>query len=144
MIITNEAYLKMINSPVVPPETGGIMGSKNGIICEYFFDRGILNSNFAIYSPDINNLNKQILVWESKNIVFSGFSHTHPIGQQTLSDDDIVYIKSIMINMPDNINSLYFPIIIPRLKIFPYIAVWNNNCFSIFKSKLKIIYKEVK
>ena len=139
MKINSDIYFKMIDCPSAPPETGGILGSKNGIICEYFFDEGLANLSRAIYKPDINKLNKQISIWSNERTAFCGIAHTHLLGQDSLSDDDIIYIKSIMNSMPASIKFLYFPIIIPKQHIFPYKAFRNGNNISIVSSRLNIV-----
>lgn len=139
MKINNNIYLKMLTCPNVPPETGGILGSKNGIICEYFFDEGLADSSRAIYKPDIDKLNKQISIWNNERTAFCGIAHTHIFGQHSLSDDDIIYIKSIMNSMPASVKFLYFPIIIPKQYIFPYKAFRNGNNISIVSNRLIII-----
>ncbi len=134
----------MLNCPIVPPETGGMLGGKNGIICKYFFDIGIVNSDMAIYKPDVNAINKQISVWSNVGINFLGLAHTHPEGQCSLSDDDFIYIEAIMKSMPESVKFLYFPIIIPNSCLIPYKAVYDGKSISVTKSKLKIISEEVK
>ena len=53
--------------------------------------------------------------------------HSHPIGQETLSKDDVEYINSIFDSMPDSVTELYFPIVIPKSHIIVYKAIRENH-----------------
>lgn len=66
--------------------------------------------------------------------------HSHPIGQEILSRDDIEYIKTIFDSMPDSVMELYFPIVIPKSHIIAYKATRKNHriCFE----KDSVVIKE--
>ena len=51
MKIRKNTYLKILNSysTLVPPEEGGILGSKDGVICEYEHDCLEQTSNVALF-----------------------------------------------------------------------------------------------
>lgn len=125
--------------PTVPPEIGGILGGKNGEIFKIAFDKNTKNYNSAVYNPNIDYLNEIITHWENQGIDFVGLFHTHMQDNITLSNDDIVNIKNIMRSMPNTISNLYFPIVIPKKEIFPYIAKKDNNRISIQLDELIIL-----
>lgn len=81
---------------------------------------------------------KNILIGVVLMIV--GMFHSHPIGQETLSMDDIEYIHSVFDNMPDSVTELYFPIVIPKSHIIAYKAIRKNHGICIEKDS--VIIKE--
>lgn len=128
MKIQKAIYDKILNfCPVVPPETGGIIGQQNGIIGFAEFDSGTVQSESAVYIPDVERLNSVIEKWSCSGIEFVGVFHSHPIGQETLSKDDIEYIHSVFDSMPDSVTELYFPIVIPKSHIIAYKAIRKNH-----------------
>lgn len=141
MKITKEALEKIIKSyPAVPPENGGIIGSKNGIICEYFHDVNSHNYDFAIYEPDIELLNSTILLWKEQGIDFQGIVHSHLPEENSLFGADKEYIEQIFETLPREINCLYFPIVLPNTKqIFSYKAMFNNETLSIEHDEIEVV-----
>ncbi len=128
MQITKEIYnLILSEMPVVPPEAGGIIGSVDGIICTAVLDMKNTETKSAVYVPDIWFLNECISEWAEDNIQFEGIFHSHPYGQNYLSEADIEYIEKIMQELPENINRLYFPIVFPNQKIISFIAEKSNG-----------------
>lgn len=103
--------------PSVPPEMGGILGSKNNAIDEIKFDRKITSCESGIYVPDVKILNKYIQEWNERGIQFQGLFHTHAFNWPELSQDDKEYIVCIMKAMPEVVNQLYFPLIFPSSHI---------------------------
>ena len=141
MKIRKTIYNKIINlCPVVPPETGGIIGQQNGIICFAEFDSGTVQSDCAVYIPNVEKLNSVIEKWNRSGIEFVGMFHSHPIGQETLSGEDIEYIKTIFDSMPDNVTELYFPIVIPKSHIIAYKAIRKNH--RVWIEKDSVVIKE--
>lgn len=111
--------------PNHPPEIGGILGGKDGIITQCYIDCKS-SSLGCYYSPDIISLDKIIFDWQKDNISFMGIFHTHFGGAKTLSDGDKIYISKIMQAMPERLNKLYFPVVVmPEKTMIPYLA---NRC----------------
>lgn len=123
MTIDQHTYdaLSAAFSPV-PPEAGGILGSRNGCICVFVYDPGIPDISRNCYTPDVDFLNRVIEQWQEEGITFCGIVHSHPAGHRKLSNVDLAYIQTIMNCMPAQIRELYFPVIIPGEGIFPYQA----------------------
>lgn len=141
MKINKEIYDEILKyTPVVPPETGGIIGQQNGIIGFVGFDSGTVQRDSAVYVPNVEKLNSIIEKWNNFGIEFVGIFHSHPIDQETLSKDDIEYIKNVFENMPDSITELYFPIVIPKSRIISYKAIRKNHRICIEKDS--VIIKE--
>ena len=110
--------------PDEPPETGGILGSKNDdIITDIINDRIKPSNKSCHYEPNVNFLNWHINKWTDEGITFKGVFHTHFVGIKTLSYADKVYISVIMKNMPKEITYLYFPVfVLPERELVCYKA----------------------
>lgn len=141
MHILKNLYDEISSKYVIPPpEQGGILGIKNGIVCEYYHDASSNITNCAVYEPDVEVLNKKIEEWGDGDINFGGIVHSHLIGQAELSLDDKEYIKLLFNSLPDQINSLYFPIIIPETKDFiSFVAERSKNGITIRPDEIHII-----
>lgn len=81
-----------------PPETGGILGSRDGeVIDSIVFDlSGRSASAGCSYAPDVNFLNQRIKRWQGEGVAFMGMFHTHFHSVRTLSCGDKHYIHAIM------------------------------------------------
>ena len=75
------------------PETGGILGSKNGLISYYFFDQDALVSS-SCYIPSAS-IEKIIRCWRNEGISFEGFIHSH-VGRYFPTQADISYSSEVM------------------------------------------------
>ena len=140
MKIQSKIYQHILGIHIFPPfEFGVVLGEKQGIICSVYFDIGEADGRSNYYSPDINAINCVIECWSRKEIRFCGIAHSHPNNQNTLSGDDIKYIKAIMETMPEEINYLYFPIVFPTNKILSYKAERNENAILIANDDVQII-----
>ena len=85
----------------------------DGIVCAYYHDHSGAVTDSAVYVPDIETLNQVILRWENRGIRFAGLVHSHLAGQSTLSTSDTAYIRSVFDLLPEQIETLFFPIVIP-------------------------------
>ena len=140
MIITKDAYLRLLLLPSVPPETGGLLGSHHGIIDTICIDRSCAFKEKAVYVPNVQYLNRQLLNWQKCGINFEGIFHSHPTNSPELSQDDKAYIQTIMQAMPLHFNKLYFPVILPGEKITSFWADRRSgNLVSVVRDNIKII-----
>lgn len=141
MKITKMIYNSLLyETPPLPPETGGIIGSQNKIIMRAFFDKGnTLLPASSVYEPNIMVLNQVIANWERNNIAFSGIFHSHYSHDTVLSMGDKTYIRKIMYAMPPQIHCLYFPIVLPRKTIIGYRASRSLFNVDIVCEKIEII-----
>lgn len=139
MKILSDVYDQIIQCPSVPPEKGGILGIKNGVICSCFFDNNMPQTNSAVYIPNVDFLNVKLREWEKKDIIFGGIFHSHPANQSELSADDIEYIKAIFQAMPTSIKTLYFPIVLPNVELVSFKAIRQEDAIHILEDKVKII-----
>ena len=123
MTIDQHTYNTLCNifAPV-PPEAGGILGSKDNCICAFVYDPGTPDTTLNCYTPDVDFLNGVIEQWQNQGISFCGLVHSHPSGHQRLSNIDLSYIQTIMGCMPESVQELFFPVVIPGEGIFPYLA----------------------
>lgn len=140
MKIAQGIYNRILSKmPAVPPETGGIIGSVDDIICTAVFDMKNTETKSAVYVPDIYFLNKCISEWAENNIQFEGIFHSHPCGQNCLSDADKEYIFEIMRGLPENINRLYFPIVFPNQKIISFRAEKSDDNVRILNDNIVVV-----
>lgn len=125
-----EAVLQIICEKlrIVPPEKGGIIGSKNGIVCAYCLDDGAVQNERYVYVPNIEMLNRVIVQWAEKGIRFAGIFHSHPYPQTELSIADEEYIEKIMEAMPESVSELHFPVVVPGLGMTGHLAKrWDGK-----------------
>lgn len=111
-------------------ETGGMLGIKNGIIENFYFDQ--LGSCSGItYSPDVDSINKLLnREWNPNGINLIGFIHSHPAGIIAPSHGDKVYAQRILNAIPD-MEYIYLPIVqssgnMVDFKVYSYIAFLND------------------
>ena len=112
---------------IVPPEKGGIIGSINGIVCDYCMDDGTVQAERYAYVPNVEKLNSVIDQWSDKGVCFAGMFHSHPYPQTELSAADREYIETIMGAMPDSISELHFPVIVPGLGVTGHLAKYRDG-----------------
>lgn len=144
MKIKKAIYDKILNfCPSVPPETGGILGRQNGVICFAEPDLGTPQNDRAVYIPNTEKLNSIIEECSKYGIEFAGIYHSHPIGQETLSNDDIAYINSVFENMPESITELYFPIVIPKSHITAYKAIKKKHEICIKEDSIYFCQEDI-
>ena len=125
-------YQIMCNTPSVPPESGGILGSVNDIITNYIPDSGLHDGNIGKYIPSIPYLNEQIRLWYDQNIKFCGIYHTHFEGDIKLSGGDILYINNILKQFQPYMDNLLFPLVFPQKEIIFYSAKLQNGIVKIY------------
>lgn len=139
MKISRYIYDQMLHLPCVPPEIGGILGSKNEEIDELVLDIAKPSYSNSIYVPNVSFLNKCIDKWINEGIVFKGMFHTHALNWLELSSDDKKYIIQIMNAMPDSITKLFFPLVFPQNFIKVFCAEKRNNQIIISEEEIKIV-----
>lgn len=142
MIVLKDVYEEiLLKTSSHMPETGGIIGGQSEVITEVIFDNGKLNDGCKCrYTPDVNLMNKCIAEWIENGIDFYGMFHSHFYDVSTLSKGDISYIKMIMNSMPEEVNRLYFPIVIfPQKEIVSYLCIRDREGISIKEDSLSII-----
>ena len=124
MKIYSDVYARLISAfPVVPPETGAILGTRDGVIVSDFWpDKNATNMNCAIYVPNVDYLNHIIERWAEEGIAFCGLLHTHPNSCEMLSSEDEQYIESVMSKFDEG-QICFFPVLIPYTKMIAYTAV---------------------
>lgn len=138
MIIFEDIYNEILfKTPNPPPEIGGALFQKDGVISLFVSDNGL--KEYAKYTPDVDFLNQQIAQLSEEGYEFCGFFHTHfPFGE-TLSDSDKVYIKKIALSLKKQISTLYFSIVLPNEKMVAYRSCFSNDDVIISDDNLIII-----
>ena len=139
VIIGMDLYRKILSAfPAVPPESGCILGSREDVVCSFEYDRGLPRLDMAVYTPNVEVLDRVIQRWSTEGIRFHGLAHSHPCGQESLSSGDIAYIHTIMRAMPAGIERLYFPLVFPGEKIISFVAIRRQNEIEILPDDMII------
>lgn len=139
MIITRQIKetVPLMFSPA-PPEQGGILGMKNGVISAFVLDNSEQKTESAEYSPNTQFLNRQIEKWADEGIEFCGILHSHPSGQTTLSGSDMEYIKELYhVNLW--LEKTYFPLIIDGCDMIVYAVEKSNGKIEVKRTQPEII-----
>lgn len=136
MKIKNDIVIKLLLLPEAPPERGGLIGGKNGVVTEFFLDESVGSTTEAIYEPNIKMLNDVLANWFNNDIEFYGIVHSHPKNESELSSGDVEYIERIMINSELGVER-YFPLVLPGV-IIPFVAVREESGLKIQKEILNI------
>lgn len=121
-----------------PPEQGGILGMKDGIVCEYIHDNSKQGTECAVYIPNTEFLNLHIQNWANKDIDFCGIVHSHPNEQNTLSSSDLEYIKQLF-QMNPWLEQLYFPLVVEDYDMIVYVADMQDGQLLIHKAVVEIV-----
>lgn len=136
-----KSIIDTINNSIsgVPPETGGILGSRNNeLVDEIVMDLpDSTNTRPCSYFPNVDFLNRNIESWQNNCIFFMGVFHTHFAGVKSLSIGDKKYINVIINAMPPQIDTLYFPVfVLPDRELICYKAKCVNGIVDIHKESL--------
>lgn len=111
--ICRNVFNEIINIPVYALlKFGGIIGGNSGIGTERYLDTGAISGISYSYTPNVSMLKTIISEWTTKGIQSMGIYHIQFFDVQTLSDGDIRYIGKALLSMPEEIDSLYFPLVI--------------------------------
>jgi hypothetical protein len=105
MVVKSESVMGEIlkKLPCEPPEIGGILGGKNGVVTCHVLDYGKTGGSPCSYTPNIAYLNRKIEEWFKDGIEFMGIFHVHFGGAESLSPGDKLYIGQILEAMPEEI-----------------------------------------
>ncbi len=140
MQILKEIYNEVVfSTPYPPPESGGLLGGRNGTVTLFVGDNGCNSKTLYKYEPNTVFLNKTINAWLCNDIDFMGIYHSHPYKCETLSNADIEYIRKIMKSVSGYTDRLYFPLVIPKKKIIGYYALIVANEIQIFQDAIQLL-----
>lgn len=90
-----------------PIESGGIIGSREGIVCAFYFDEGDYHAD--CYIPSVIKLNAKIAEWAERGIRFCGVIHSHHNDCRYISETDKEYALAVRKSVGNIL--LYFPIV---------------------------------
>lgn len=141
MRIYRKIFDDIVNIAIdAPPEVGGIIGGHNDVVKTHYMDMGISSVKACSYTPNVSLLNGIISEWSAEGIQFMGIYHTHFFGVQTLSEGDTRYIRNILLSMPDEIDSLYFPLVVfPSRTMVCFKAIKKLDSIEIYNDSLVLI-----
>lgn len=138
MKISKTAYQFLLELPTPPPETGGILGGTTVSVDHIIVDtRG--NHSEGKYAPNVDFLNRCIWEWGNQGISFLGFFHTHAQNWKGLSLADREYIQAVMLCMPKEIDTLFFPVVYPSLCVQGYSALKIKNHVHIVPNHIEVV-----
>ncbi|MCR5259004.1 MAG: hypothetical protein K6E40_12720 [Desulfovibrio sp.] len=124
----------------LPPETGGILGGRNGIVSVRLADPGLPSCRSCNWTPDTVRLNSALAEWREEGIWFMGMYHVHFGNSCTLSKDDEDYIRRIMEAMPASIEILHFPVVsMPDRAMAVWSARNTDGKTEIFRDKAVLV-----
>ena len=135
ILMTKEIYDQILDTIAAqPPETGGVLGRKNGIICKYFYD-GNADINQYRYVPNVEKTNTILDQWLKDDIEFAGIIHSHSEDVNALSYADIHYARKIL--QENSLEYVIFPLVV-RKNIYMYL----NKRNSIYQCGISVINKK--
>ncbi len=143
MVINNRVY-EQIKQFVdeQSSEVGGLLGAVDSVITSTIPDSGLETVCGCEYRPNTRFLNAEIKKWNNRGISLAGIYHTHFHCVETLSEGDCEYAKTILLSMPENIDSLYFPVVVlPEKGLIPYLCRLCNGQLHVTREKL-VVNKE--
>lgn len=110
-------------------ERGGILGSDPDGVIRHFVPDPTARCTAGAYDPDIEEMNRQISQWKTKNIRFVGFVHSHPPGFKRLSGADEDYAAKILAAFK-SLDRLCLPLAMTvpdygRFELIPFVAIPN-------------------
>lgn len=115
------------------------MGCKDNAICEIWIDKTPQVTNALVYEPDIEGINHQIHQWQKNGVRFCGLFHSHIAEEETLSGDDIAYIRRIVQAIPQDYGHLLFPVVIPNKKVLMYYAIEQDTALFTGAEEIEIV-----
>ena len=141
MRMCREIFDEIVNVAIdAPPEIGGIIGGDNNVVKTHYMDMGVSSLKACSYTPNVSLLNGIISEWSVEGIQFMGIYHTHFFEVRTLSEGDIRYIRNILLGMPDEIDSLYFPLVVfPSRTMVCFQAIKKLDSIEICNDNLVLV-----
>ena len=140
MRIKTETHNKILHAcSAATFETGGILGGRNNVISEFLFDEGLASGTAGCYHPDTNILNQCLMEWQHQKIDFYGIVHSHFTDIAALSQGDKEYIRMILLAMPPEIKSLYFPLVLPEQRMIAFKAKRSGKTINITSDGITIL-----
>ncbi len=131
-----KAYNVLKNISINDYEIGGIIGGRKNIVFNVCFDKTDIQYNMGVYTANVEYLNSVIKMWQNDSIEFYGIFHSHTNGVRDLSKGDIDSICTIMKGLPNDIDKLYFPLIIPNETVLLFSAQRLEHEISITKENV--------
>lgn len=127
--MTREAFDKMMFGICSKPvESGGLMLGQIGSndVSDFYFDDEAEVSG-TTYSPNYKVLTKKLKEeWIPAGIDFKGISHSHPGMLDRLTNEDLIYIRRLLIANTD-MQMFIAPIIVPQEFRMRMMVVFRDN-----------------
>lgn len=142
MKIKKSVFEEIIKTEISVKEIGGLLGADfYGNIVRTVIDKGIDDRSKYVYYPNIMLFNRVIIEWADLNIRFGGIFHTHYAHDAFLSDEDIKYIERLFDEVKNEIEVLYFPILlVPSKQLIPFKVIKGSNETCLIERDTLIIF----
>lgn len=138
MKIKRSVFRELIeNTPALPPESGGILGGRGGVVTCCRADAG-LSGMPARYVPDTDALDRVVEQWHAGGTTFYGMYHSHYPRDRLLSRGDRQYIERFMRGLPGSVSFLYFPIVLPGEEVIVYRADRTAGGVRVVREEIEI------
>lgn len=121
MKITSEVFMQITTQSFIK-EVCGLLGGVNGTV-KYHYQNSTHKDGRCVCYLEGEKIDKVIAQWQRNGIEFYGIYHTHPICDDRLSPQDISYITAVMDALSQDVEYLYFPVILPNKKMTAYKVV---------------------
>lgn len=80
----------------LPAETGGFLGTSDGINIDHFYFDHTAETSAVTYTPNVAAVNRKLKEWSEAGVRLVGNIHSHPEGYTRPSNADIKYGQRIM------------------------------------------------
>lgn len=139
VFITESVYREiMCTIGCASPESGGILGVKDGVISDFCYDENSSGTGNT-YIPDLARLNTVLQLWHQTGVKFAGVIHSHPPDMRQLSYADIRYAMQIM--NENYLCEVYFPLVFPDTKEIFFYNVSLSGHVVLNRHVIKKLYK---
>lgn len=139
VLITESVYQEIMGTiGSVLPESGGILGMKDGVISDFCYDENPSGTGNT-YIPDLARLNSALQMWHQTGVEFAGVIHSHPSDMRQLSYADIRYAMQIM--NANDLCEVYFPLVFPDTKEIFFYNVSSSGRVVLNRHVIKNLYK---
>lgn len=125
MILFNQSTISEIQGSIgrVAPEAGGMIGSREGVICKYYYDSsGKSTQAYYMPSEEVETIIRQ---WHLEGYTFEGFIHSHG-SRFSPTDADIKYSLEVLSWYEDEFALSKEAILIPIVE-----SIWMASPFQI-------------
>lgn len=133
MILFDQSIISEIQKSIghATPEAGGIIGSRDGVICKYYYD-SLGKTTRAYYMPS-EKVEVIIRQWYLEGYTFEGFIHSHD-SRFSPTNADIKYSLEVLSWYEDEFGFSKEEILIPIVESIWIASTFRIHGFSVYKT----------